>query len=139
MLGGILLNPQKLEPYSDIVEFVPHVPRSVVLKWLKEFDVFLFPTTCEGSAGAAVEAMAMSLPVLTSANCGSRARDGIEGFIRRYDDIDGYCEALQRLNDDRDLLQTMGTAARQRALAYTLKEYEVDMLHFFENLLNPPM
>lgn len=135
MVGNVMLNAQKLGDYQDRVQFVGPVPRSQVRQWMQRFDVFFFPSTCEGSAGAVMEAMASALPVLTTYNSGSSARDGIEGFIRRYDDIDGFAQAIGQLDDDRDLLQRMGAAARQRALSYDLSSYEKALLEFFTQLL----
>lgn len=135
MVGGMMLDKSRLEPYRDRVQFVGAVPRSGVTDWLRKFDVFFFPSTCEGSAGAVMEAMGSALPVITTPNSGSRVRDGIEGFIRPYDDIDGFEQAIRRFDDDRDLLLRMGDAARQRVLAYGLGAYQADLLQFFQKLV----
>jgi glycosyltransferase involved in cell wall biosynthesis len=134
MVGDVLVDKSKLSAYGDRVEFPGPVSRSGVVDWLGQFDVFLFPSTCEGSAGAVMEAMGSALPVLTTPNAGSRVRDGIEGFVRRYDDIDGFREALARLDDDRDLMLRLGAAARARVLAYDLSAYQADLLGFFTRL-----
>jgi glycosyltransferase involved in cell wall biosynthesis len=117
------------------VEFTGPVPRSGVKNWLRKFDLFFFPSTCEGSAGAVMEAMASGLPVVTTYNSGSRVRDGIEGFIRPCDDIDGFEQAIRRLDDDRDLLLSMGHAARQRVEAYGLEAYQSDLRELFSGIL----
>lgn len=134
MVGDVLLDRNKLAAYGDRVEFPGAVPRSSVADWLRQFDVFFFPSTCEGSAGAVMEAMGNSLPVLTTVNAGSPVRDGIEGFIRRYDDVEGFRQALLQLDDDRDLLLRLGAAARARVLSYDLAAYQADLLRFFTRL-----
>ncbi|HEX4053929.1 MAG TPA: glycosyltransferase [Tepidisphaeraceae bacterium] len=136
MVGPILLDQSRLEPFADRVQFVGAVPHSQVADWLGKFDVFFFPSTCEGSAGAVLEAMASSLPIITTPNSGSRVRDGIEGFIRSYDDIGGFEQAIHRLDDDRDLLLSMGNSARQRVIDYDLQRYQTDLAAFFQSLVS---
>jgi glycosyltransferase involved in cell wall biosynthesis len=135
MVGNIVLDTRKLEPYSRYVEFVGPVPRSAVAAWLGKFDLFFFPSTCEGSAEVILEAMGSSLPIIATPNSGSRVRDGIEGFIRPYDDIGGFEQAIRRFDDDRDLLQTMGNAARERVLANDLNAYQAELSQFFRRLI----
>jgi glycosyltransferase involved in cell wall biosynthesis len=137
MVGDIFVEKSKLEQYRDRVEFVGPVARSEVKAWLQKFDILFYPSTCEGSAGAVAEAMAAALPVITTYNSGPRARDGIEGFIRASDDIDGFEQAIRRFDDDRDLLLIMGSAARQRMLDYGLKAYAEDLRRFFHKLVQP--
>ena len=103
MVGNMMLEPTRLESYSQHVQVVGPVPRSEVGRWLEKFDVFFFPSTCEGSAGAVTEAMAAGLPIITTINSGSRVRDGIEGFIRSYEDIGGFADVIARFSDDRNL------------------------------------
>ncbi len=134
MVGQVLLDRSRLEPFADRVQFVGAVPHSQVADWLSSFDIFFFPSTCEGSAGAVLEAMASALPVITTPNSGSRVRDGVEGVIRSYDDIDGFEHAIRRLDDDRDLLLRMGEAARQRVLAYDLVLTRRICCNSFKNL-----
>jgi glycosyltransferase involved in cell wall biosynthesis len=79
--------------------------------------------------------MGSSLPIIATPNSGSRVRDGIEGFIRPYDDIEGFEQAIRRFDDDRDLLLTMGNAARERVLANDLNAYQADLSLFFQKLI----
>jgi glycosyltransferase involved in cell wall biosynthesis len=139
MVGLVVLDKTKLEPFADRVQFVGAVPHSQVAEWLRKFDVFFFPSTCEGSAGAVLEAMSAGLPIITTLNSGSWVRDGIDGFIRSYDDIDGFEQALRQLDDDRDLLQRMGESARARVLAYDLNAYQNNLLRFFERVVGPKL
>jgi glycosyltransferase involved in cell wall biosynthesis len=136
MVGNVLIAPEILSKYRGQVEFPGSVARSQVQEWLGKFDVFFFPTTCEGSAGAVMEAMAASLPVLTSPNAGSRVRDGIDGFVCRYDDLDRFEQKIREFAADRDLALKMGSAARGRVLSYNLAAYQKDLREFFTNLVN---
>jgi glycosyltransferase involved in cell wall biosynthesis len=139
MVGLVTLDKTRLEPFADRVQFVGAVPHSQVAEWLRKFDVFFFPSTCEGSAGAVLEAMSAGLPIITTPNSGSWVRDGVEGFIRSYDDIGGFEQALRQLDDDRDLLLRMGESARARVLAYDLNAYQGNLLRFCQRIMTPKL
>jgi glycosyltransferase involved in cell wall biosynthesis len=136
MVGHNFLDPARLEEFAGRVQFVGPVPHSQVFEWLNRFDIFFFPSTCEGSATAVLEAMGRGLAIVTTPNSGSPVRDGIEGFVRAYEDVDGFQQAIQRLDDDRDLLLKMGTAARQRVLEFNLERYQSGLGEHFRGLVN---
>lgn len=131
MVGEMQLKSEKLLPYAKHVKFVPPVPRSEIPMWMDKFDAFFFPSTCEGSAGAVMEAMASGLPVLTTRESGTRVRHGVEGFVCRYDDLDGYEAAIRRLSTEGDLRVAMGNAARARAMSYSTETYGDDLTKLF--------
>lgn len=105
------------------VEAVGPVPRSQVAERLAGFDVFFFPSTCEGSAGVLMEAMAAGLPVVTSPNSGTVARDGLDGFVLPYDDAAGQAERLGGLLDDASRRAAMGGSAAGRAREFSVDAY----------------
>jgi hypothetical protein len=124
----VMVGPNSLEDaaqrsLSKTVQLTGRVNRTQVIKWLERFDILFFPSTCEGSAGAVMEAMAAGLPVVTSSNSGSIVRDGVDGFIRPYDDVEGYCHCIQKLADDLSLRLHAGIEARRSAEAATLDNY----------------
>ena len=123
MLGPVRHRPPESAAREARVELVPPVPRSQVRAWLEQFDVFFFPSTCEGSAGAVMEAMASGLPVVTTPNSGTLARDGEEGFLAAYDDVDRFVDCIQRLGDDADLRARMGAEGRRRVQAFSPEWY----------------
>jgi glycosyltransferase involved in cell wall biosynthesis len=98
---------------------------------MDKFDVFFFPSTCEGSAGAVMEAMASGLPVLTTRESGTRVRHETDGFVFRYDDLGGFEGAIHRLSTDDDFRMAMGHAARARAVSYTTESYGDDLAKLF--------
>jgi hypothetical protein len=136
MVGHNFLDPARLEEFAERVQFVGPVPHSQVFDWLNRFDIFFFPSTCEGSATAVLEAMGRGLAVVTTPNSGSPVRDGIDGFVRPYEDVKGFQEAIQRLDDDRDLLLKMGIAARQRVLEFNLDRYQGELAEHFNRLVS---
>lgn len=135
MLGPIQLEAGRLREYAGDVEVHGAVPRTEVKSWLNRFDVFLFPSTCEGSAGAVMEAMATGLPVVTSFNSGTVARHGVEGYIAPYDDIDTMTAAIEELVSNEDHRLEMGRAARQRVLGFNLDWYSGELASVLRGLV----
>jgi glycosyltransferase involved in cell wall biosynthesis len=120
MIGPVQLPAAAAKVVPPSVELIGSVSRSEVFGQLGLGDIFFFPAVSEGSAGAVMEAMASGLPVVTSPNSGSVARDGDEGFVRPYDDVDGFAGAIDRLTANPGLRVQMGAAARARAQMYNL-------------------
>jgi glycosyltransferase involved in cell wall biosynthesis len=112
-----------LEKKKGRVELLGGIQREQIKNFLRDIDIFFFPSTCEGSATAVMEAMASGLPIVTTPNSGSVVRDGQEGFICDYDDISGLTERLKLLIDDPNRRRTMGLAARRRAEMFTIDAY----------------
>ena len=108
---------------EERVELAGSVPRSQILDWLKRFDIFFFPSTCEGSAGAVMEAMATGLPIITSPNSGSVVRDGIDGYIVDYDKPEVAAQRLMELVKDKELRLRMGRSAHERAMGFDIDFY----------------
>ncbi len=91
--------------------------------YLRDCDVFVFPTWLEGSAKAVYEAMAAGLPVITTPAAGSVVRDGVDGYIVPVGDAATLRERMLQLRADRGLRLRMGEAARQRAAEFTWERY----------------
>ncbi|MCG8400014.1 MAG: glycosyltransferase family 4 protein, partial [Firmicutes bacterium] len=114
MVGPIRASRKLLAARPENVEMIGPVPRSSVAQYLAMFDVFYFPSCCEGSAGSVVEAMASGLPVVTSRNSGTYARNAIEGWIAPPDDIDQAASNIQSLLANPKMRLKMGADARKR-------------------------
>jgi glycosyltransferase involved in cell wall biosynthesis len=137
MVGPVEFDRRMADIHNGRVELTGRVPRSYIHKWLEGFDIFFFPSTCEGSAGAVMEAMATGLPIVTSPNSGTLVRDGVEGFVRAHDDIGGFTQSLKRLRDDPELRAQMGRAAWKRAQTYDLASYSRSLHSLFQDLKAP--
>lgn len=83
-------------------------------------DVFALSSVNEGTPVAAIEAMAASLPVVSTAVGGvpDVVDHGASGLLAPSGDADRLADALIRLASDADLRRTMGRTGRQRALAH---------------------
>jgi glycosyltransferase involved in cell wall biosynthesis len=136
-VGPIAVDPTVLATHRGAVEFPGPQPRDQIAQRLADFDLFLFPSTCEGSAGAVTEAMSTGLPVVTTPNAGSIVRHGTEGFIHDYDDIDGLAASVERLLDEPDLRAEMGRAAATRAGHFDIDYYSREIAALLGQLLPP--
>jgi hypothetical protein len=134
MAGRIDVSPAAQDELARDVELTGAIPRSRVRGLLMEFDLLLFPSTCEGSAGAVTEAMAAGLPIVTSPNSGTLVDDGVHGFVRKYDDVEGMAQAVERLAADSALRQEMGEASRRAAESCSLRSYGQQLTAVFTGL-----
>ena len=85
--------------------------------------MFVLPTLCDSFALVQLEAMACGVPVITTPNCGSVVRDGVDGFIVPIRDADAIADKVELLLTDRALRQRMGRNARARAREFTWGRY----------------
>ena len=91
----------------------PHSPQ--LLKLYADADVFVLPTRADCLAVVLGEAMASSLPIVTT-DVGAHAEavdDGESGFVIPIDDGEALRDRLTRLSRDPALRSRMGRRARQ--------------------------
>jgi glycosyltransferase involved in cell wall biosynthesis len=101
-------------------------------------DVFVLPSICNDSFGIpVVEAMAAGAPVVASRSGGvvETVNDRETGFIVEKNDPHQLAHALLKLLEDDVLRETMGRAARERALThFTWDKVAETMLRRYEAL-----
>ena len=99
---------------TDRVEFVGSLPRPQALERLRAVDVLLMPSLWEGMPLAALEAMAMGVPVVASAVGGLREiiEDDRSGFLIDSRDPARYAAAVRRLSADPTQRATIVARAR---------------------------
>ncbi|MGN6370190.1 MAG: glycosyltransferase family 4 protein [Phycisphaerae bacterium] len=134
MIGPLHLSAMGLAEIKPHVDVPGPVPRSRVLEQLRSFDILLFPSTCEGSAGSVMEAMATGLPVVTTPNSGSLVEPGVSGFLAGYDEIDRMAEAIETLATNAEKRRQMGLAARAAVERCTIDAYSRDWTSLMQSL-----
>lgn len=90
----------------------PHAPK--LLKLYRHADVFVLPTRGDCLAVVMGEAMAASLPIVTT-TVGAHpeaVEDGESGFLIDVDDAEALRDRLQRLAADRAMCARMGSRSR---------------------------
>ena len=138
MVGPVDLPAEIAARFAPHVELIGSVPRSQVSTLLARFDIYFFPSTCEGSAGSVSEAMCTGLPVVTSPNAGSVIRSGQDGLICNYDDIDVAAEHLRSLVADRDLRLEMGRKAAEYYQSFDDRRYARELSDLVRSLVDAP-
>lgn len=89
-------------------------------------DLFLMPSGSESFGLAALEAMACSVPVLTS-NVGGLPEVNVEGetgFLCDVEDIDGFADRAAAILSDEKLQAEMAMLARKRAV----EKFDIDQI-----------
>jgi glycosyltransferase involved in cell wall biosynthesis len=95
------------------VRFLGH--RDDVPDLLAAADLLALPSLHEGAAGAAIEAMALGLPVVASDLAPLRdvMEDGASGLLVPVASPDALAETIARVLEDRSLAGTLGTRGRE--------------------------
>lgn len=116
-------------------EFVGKVLYEDLKKYYSQCDVYLFPSLCEGSTRAGMEAMAAGLPVIFTDNCGCPVQDGINGLIVPIKDERAIANAVERLYSSEELRRKIGEAAAKTiAQNYTWEHYKNNLLSIYQSL-----
>lgn len=113
---------RKLTPETvNKVSFPGAVPRAELVDRFYDADIFVFPSIWdEGYGIPPVEAMAAGVAVVATRSGAvvETVQDGKTGFLVNKEDVQAMADAIVRLLEDDDLLETMGKAGRQRALEF---------------------
>jgi glycosyltransferase involved in cell wall biosynthesis len=121
---------------SGAVQFMGFVPD--VRGVMSAADVVAMPSVAEGLGVAALEAMAMAKPVVSSDAGGlpESVVHGETGLVTPAGDPGALAEALLAVLSDLDLAERMGRAGRERALARFDRPRLVErMLSVYESVL----
>ncbi len=106
-------------------EFIGTVLYEDLKKYYSQSDVYLFPSLCEGSTRAGMEAMAAGLPVILTDNCGCPVQDGVNGLIVPIKDEKAIVSAVKKMYESQYLRERLGKeAARTISQNYTWSHYK---------------
>jgi glycosyltransferase involved in cell wall biosynthesis len=94
-----------------------------LIAYLKTMDVFVFPTTFEGSSIAVFQAMALKLPVITTLNSGTILTHGESCEITEVGDKVGLVSAMDKLFRDPGYRQRLAENAYVLSKQYTWDDY----------------
>lgn len=83
--------------------------------FLKDFDIFVEPSSNEGLGLSVMQAMAWARPVVACGAGGlySLVEDGVNGFLVQKENAEEMAEAISKLLSDRTLANKMGARGRE--------------------------
>lgn len=120
---AVFLGSGPQQPVGNRVLFAGAVNHDDVPMWLSAANVFVLPTTAEGSPNAVAEALACGLPVVGSDIPSMRTMVGEDaGVLVEPGDIAGLSQAIHQIILNPHLRDAMSRAALKRARAFTLEE-----------------
>ncbi|WP_419581569.1 glycosyltransferase family 4 protein [Stieleria magnilauensis] len=112
--------------------FIHHAtrPHDQVLKLMRSMDAFVLPSIVEGRALVQQEALACGLPIVVTANAGAEdlVADETAGFLIPVNDPQAIALRLEQLQQDRDLLAEMSSAAVEKAAELTWESYRTQVV-----------
>ncbi|MFN0029670.1 MAG: glycosyltransferase family 4 protein [Acidimicrobiales bacterium] len=123
---------------EDVVRF--HGVSYDMLKWYENSDLLLMTSRFEGIPYVIYEAMAMGITcVVPDVNANTELLDQDHGFVVADRlDVSSYIDALECLDNDRELLFEMGLRCRDRVLEdYPIEEMARQHERLYDELLSP--
>lgn len=135
LCGRVMPNIRKIvDKYKNnkTIKLLGHVNP---IKYYQNSDIFIFPSLQEGSALVTYEAMACGLPLITTSNSGSVAREGKDGFIIPIRNIKQLKEKIKYFYDNPNEIKRMGKNARKRAEKYTWEKYGERVVKEYEKMV----
>jgi glycosyltransferase involved in cell wall biosynthesis len=121
---GEVLDEIDLESLKEPSVFIHgRVSKEILISHLKDCDVFVFPTTFEGSSYALYQAMAMQMPIITTFNSGTVIEDRISGILIPAGSHQALLNSMQELKDHPALRESLGRKAYALSKEFTWEEY----------------
>ena len=120
------------------VVFVGFKQKPELLYYYGVGDVFVFPTLGDPYGLVVDEAMACSLPVISTSaagDIGDRVEDGVNGYIVPPMDSIALADAMERLSYDAKLRQKMGKISSKKILGHTTEQWAIDFELGIERIL----
>jgi glycosyltransferase involved in cell wall biosynthesis len=101
------------------VNFIPGLPHDEVLKLMREFDVFVFPSLFEGFGLVITEAMSQGTPVLTTERTAGPdfIEHGKNGWLVKAGSTESLKEGIVYILDHPEDIAKAGNLARETAMA----------------------
>lgn len=126
-----------IEKYTpNHIKLINTVPQEELKQYLRDSDVYLFPSLCEGCASSGMEALAAGLPVIATCESGLPIENGVDGIIIESKSVKAIVDALLSISRDSSLRESLGrNAARKIATNYTWEKYSEVVVSVYEELL----
>lgn len=137
IVGGIGGATEMLGRYNlPNVKLVGMVPQDELKVYLKNADMYVFPSLCEGCAQSGMEALAAGLPVIATQESGLPIEHGKTGFIIPSKNEQAIVDAVISVAADSVLRNDIGCNAAKMMTRYTWNNYAKEVCKLYESLLN---
>jgi glycosyltransferase involved in cell wall biosynthesis len=121
------------------VVFAGFKQKSELPRYYAASDVFVFPTLGDAYGLVVDEAMACSLPVVSTSAAGEirdRIEDGVNGYIVPPEDSNALFQAMKRLAGDQELRTRMGRISAEKIKGHTPKRWAEDFEKAIDKILS---
>ncbi len=99
------------------------------LAYYQRATIFVSPSISDAGPRTVLESMACGVPAIVSDQCGiaGSIEPGGNGFVYHYDDVPALAGLIERCYRDRDLVRSMGRAARETVQGYSIGNYPAEV------------
>jgi len=121
---------------GDYVTLMGEVPKAS--RWLKAFDIFVFPSVDEGMPNVIMEAGAAGLPIVTWGLpfCEALLTDRQNALLVEPEKLDAMESAIGMLCQDASLRRRLGQSAREHILnTFSLARFTEEMTQVYQIVL----
>jgi len=121
---------------SDKTEFLGRIPREKTTLYYQEASLFVLPSLNEGMSNAMLEALASSLPIITTNTGGAQELVSHEknGYLIKMKNSADIAEKIEKLINHPELRREMGKASREKALEMSWKKIAEDYYRLYNRL-----
>lgn len=136
IVGGTSGATEMLDRYNlPNVKLVGMVPQDELKVYLKNADMYVFPSLCEGCAQSGMEALAAGLPVIATRESGLPIEHGKTGFFIPSKDEQAIVDAVISVSMNIEFRQTVGAAAADMMTCYTWENYARKVWNIYKQLI----
>ncbi|MDH6308287.1 glycosyltransferase involved in cell wall biosynthesis [Dysgonomonas sp. PFB1-18] len=119
------------------INFLGFIPQDELKEHLKESDIYIFPSLCEGCASSGMEALAAGLPVIATEESGLPISNGVDGIIIPSKDCTAIANSIMNLCVDKEKMECLGRNATKNIQEnYTWEKYASQFKELYTTLLN---
>jgi glycosyltransferase involved in cell wall biosynthesis len=123
--GAITLPVATLKQLPPQIRLMGSIPRSELFQKMRESDLLVFPTLCDGFGLVVNEAFAQGLPVLTTTRAGAAdlVREGENGWLVPAADARALANSMIKVVQERSCLPAMRQKAQTTAEVWQWADY----------------
>jgi glycosyltransferase involved in cell wall biosynthesis len=122
---------------QDLVVLREPLPHYRVPEWLRSLDLFVLPSLSEGCPNILMEALASGVPSIATRTGANEdlIDDHVSGLLVPWGDSAALARALREMLENKDLRQTLGSAARLKMQYFSLERERRDWERIYRDLI----